>query len=229
MVTFAEYRNMDATALAEAIGKGDLTAAEVLETAIALAEAVNPRINAIVHDQFDQARRTIAGDKARDRPFQGVPYLLKDLGTFDAGQPCTMGSRLWTGFVPDHDATYTERCKAAGLVIMGRTNTPELGLNASTEPALHGATPNPWRIVRRFGGGSGRRYSAHGARNGRWRFDSYSRRQLRPFRLEADAWPQPGRARCGRRLERYVRRSCRQSVGARFRPHAGLHPRSRGR
>ena len=60
MVTFAEYRNMDATALAEAIAKGDLGAAEVLETAIARAEAVNPGINAIVHDQFDQARQIIA-------------------------------------------------------------------------------------------------------------------------------------------------------------------------
>jgi len=155
MLTFTEYRDLDATGLAEAIAKGDLTAAEVLEIAIARAEAVNPRINAIVHDQFDQARRSIADDKTHDGPFQGVPYLLKDLGAFDTGQPCTMGSRLWTGFVPDHDATYTQRCKAAGLVIMGRTNTPELGLNASTEPILHGATANPWNAARSAGGSSG--------------------------------------------------------------------------
>jgi amidase len=155
MVTFAEYRNMDATALAEAIAKGDLGAAEVLETAIARAEAVNPKINAIVHDQFDQARQTIADDTAHSGPFRGVPYLLKDLGAFDTGQPCTMGSRLWVDFVPDHDATYTERCKAAGFVILGRTNTPELGLNASTEPTLHGATRNPWDATRSPGGSSG--------------------------------------------------------------------------
>lgn len=155
MLTFTEYRDMDATGLSEAIAKGDLTAAEVLEIAIARAEAVNPRINAIVHDQFDQARRTVADDKADHGPFQGVPYLLKDLGAFDTGQPCTMGSRLWTGFVPEHDATYTQRCKAAGLVIIGRTNTPELGLNASTEPTLHGATPNPWGATRSAGGSSG--------------------------------------------------------------------------
>ncbi|MBC8242360.1 MAG: amidase, partial [Alphaproteobacteria bacterium] len=155
MVTFAEYRNMDATALAEAIAKGDLKAAEVMEVAIARAEAVNPDINAIVHSQYDQARQTIADNKVPDGPFKGVPYLLKDLGAFDAGQPCTMGSRLWADFVPDHDATYTERCKAAGLVIMGRTNTPEMGLNASTEPTLHGATPNPWDATRSAGGSSG--------------------------------------------------------------------------
>ncbi|MDP7546636.1 MAG: amidase, partial [Alphaproteobacteria bacterium] len=155
MLTFAEYRKMDATALAAAMAKGDLTAGEVMEVAIARAEAVNPAINAIVHRQYDQARQTIADDTAPNGPFKDVPYLLKDLGAFDAGQPCSMGSRLWADFVPDHDATYTERCKAAGLVIMGRTNTPEMGLNASTEPTLHGATPNPWDAGRSAGGSSG--------------------------------------------------------------------------
>ncbi len=155
MVTFAEYRKMDATALAEAIAQGDLDPTEVLEAAIARAEAVNPEVNAIVHQQFEQARQTVADGSAPDGPFQNVPYLLKDLGAFDAGQPCTFGSRLWADFVPDHDATYTERCKAAGLVIMGRTNTPEMGLNATTEPTLHGATPNPWNPAHSAGGSSG--------------------------------------------------------------------------
>ncbi len=155
MLTFVEYRKMDATALAEAIAKGELAAGEILEAAIARAEAVNPAINAIVHQQFDQARQTIANGAAPDGPFRNVPYLLKDLGAFDAGQPCSMGSRLWADFVPDHDATYTERCKAAGLVIMGRTNTPEMGLNATTEPTLHGATPNPWNADHSAGGSSG--------------------------------------------------------------------------
>jgi Asp-tRNA(Asn)/Glu-tRNA(Gln) amidotransferase A subunit family amidase len=140
MISFDEYRKLDATALAEAMAKGELTAQEVLESAIARAEAVNPELNVIVHQQYDGARATVPADG----PFKGVPYLLKDLGAFDAGQPCTSGSRLWADFVPDHDATYTERCKAAGLVIMGRTNTPEMGLNATTEPTLHGPTPNPW-------------------------------------------------------------------------------------
>ena len=155
MLTFAEYRKMDATALAEAIAMGELEAGEVLETAIARAEAVNPALNAIVHDQFDQARQAIASGNAPDGPFKNVPYLLKDLGAFDAGQPCSFGSRLWADFVPDHDSTYTERCKAAGLVIMGRTNTPEMGLNATTEPTLHGATPNPWNAAHSAGGSSG--------------------------------------------------------------------------
>ncbi len=151
MISFSDYRNFDATGLAEAIDKGDLSAAEVLEAAIERAEAVNGELNAIVHKQYDQARQGPVGDG----PFKGVPYLLKDLGAFDAGQPCTFGSRLWADFVPDHDATYTERCKAAGLVIMGRTNTPEMGLNASTEPALHGATLNPWNPGHSPGGSSG--------------------------------------------------------------------------
>jgi len=151
MISFTEYRRMDATALAEAIAKGDLEAGEVLEAAIARAEAINPELNAIVHEQYEGARTAAPGPG----PFRGVPYLLKDLGAYDAGQPCTGGSRLWADFVPDHDATYTERCKAAGLVIMGRTNTPELGLNASTEPALHGATLNPWNHAHSAGGSSG--------------------------------------------------------------------------
>jgi len=85
MLTFAEYRKMDATALAEAIAKGELAAGEVLETAIARAEAVNPAINAIVHQQFDQARQTIAAGTAPDGPFKNVPYLLKDLGIYYTG------------------------------------------------------------------------------------------------------------------------------------------------
>ncbi|MBT5896841.1 MAG: amidase, partial [Rhodospirillaceae bacterium] len=76
MVSFSEYRSMDATALAEAIAKGDLTAGEVLEAAIARAEAINPDLNAIVHTQYDGARDTTPADG----PFKGVPYLLKDLG-----------------------------------------------------------------------------------------------------------------------------------------------------
>lgn len=158
MITFAEYQKLDATALAEAIANGDLSASEVLEAAIARAEVVNPELNAIVHTQYDKARnlaRSTDVPSGPKGPFQGVPYLLKDLGAFDAGEPCTFGSRLWADFVPDHDATYTERCKAAGLVIMGRTNTPELGLNATTEPTLHGATPNPWNPNHSAGGSSG--------------------------------------------------------------------------
>ncbi|MDP6565384.1 MAG: amidase family protein [Alphaproteobacteria bacterium] len=151
---FSDYRQFDGIGLAQAITKGELSAEEVLEAAIARAEAVNPTINAVVHAQYDQARQRLA-EGPGDGPFQGVPYMLKDLGAFDAGQPCTFGSRLWADFVPDHDATYTERCKAAGLVIMGRTNTPELGLNASTEPALHGPTRNPWNLEHSAGGSSG--------------------------------------------------------------------------
>ena len=155
MITFSDYRAMDATALADAIAKGDVTAREVLDAAIDRAEAVNPDLNAIVHQQYDKARGTAPREGPCQGPFQGVPFLLKDLGAFDAGEPCTFGSRLWADFVPDHDATYTERCKAAGLVIMGRTNTPELGLNATTEPTLHGATPNPWNSYHSAGGSSG--------------------------------------------------------------------------
>jgi len=81
--------------------------------------------------------------------------MLKDLGAFQKGVPCSFGSRLFDGFVAEVDATITERYRAAGLVVLARTATPEFGLNASTEPALHGPTRNPWDPTRSAGGSSG--------------------------------------------------------------------------
>ena len=140
--------------MAAAVGSGGVSAEEVLECCIARIEAVNPAINAVVYKQYDSARAAIA-DGLPDGPLTGVPYLFKDLQAFDAGHPSTGGSRLFAAQVPDHDATYVERCKAAGLVIVGRTNTPEMGLNGNTEPVLHGSTANPWNLDHSAGGSSG--------------------------------------------------------------------------
>ena len=154
---FDEYRKHDATALAGLIAKREVTASEVLEAAIARAEEVNPAINAIVHKQYERARKTRRGtpDGPPDGPLKGVPYLIKDLAFLDKGEPARLGSSLFADYVADHDSAYVARCKKAGLVIMGRSATPEFGLNPTTEPRLHGPCRNPWNLEHSPGGSSG--------------------------------------------------------------------------
>jgi Asp-tRNA(Asn)/Glu-tRNA(Gln) amidotransferase A subunit family amidase len=151
---FDEYRKHDATALARLIGKGEVSAREVLEAAIARAEEVSPAINAIVHKQYGQARKAVAAGLP-DGPFKGVPYLIKDLGFFEPGEPATLGSSLFKDFVADHESAYVTRCKKAGLVLMGRSSSPEFGLNPNTEPRLYGSCRNPWNLEHSAGGSSG--------------------------------------------------------------------------
>jgi amidase len=151
---FDEYRRRDAVALAGLVAKGEVSARDVLEAAIARAEAVNPKINAIVHRQYDRVRAAIDQGLPRG-PLAGVPYLLKDLGTFEAGEPARFGSSLYADFVADHDSAYTARCKRAGLLVMGRSSTPELGISPSTEPRLFGPCRNPWNLAHSAGGSSG--------------------------------------------------------------------------
>jgi len=151
---FEEYRKHDAVSLAELIAKREVSAKEVLEAAIARAEQVNPAINAIVHKQYDQARRAISGGLP-EGPLKGVPYLIKDLGFFETGEPATFGSRLFKDFVADHDTAYVTRCKKAGLVFLGRSSSPEFGLNPNTEPRLYGSCHNPWNLEYSAGGSSG--------------------------------------------------------------------------
>ncbi|MBO0742444.1 MAG: amidase, partial [Hyphomicrobiaceae bacterium] len=151
---FDEYRRHDAMGLAALIAKGEVSAEEVLEAAIARAEQVNSSINAIVHKQYDQARAALAAGPASG-PLSGVPYLIKDLGIFERGEPATFGSSLFKGFVADHDSAYVRRCKEAGLIIMGRSSSPEFGLNPNTEPRLYGPCRNPWQLGRSAGGSSG--------------------------------------------------------------------------
>ena len=120
---FEEYRTHDAVSLAGLIAKRQVSADEVLETAIARAEEVNPVINALVHKQYDQARRAVATGLP-EGPLKGVPYLIKDLGFFQTGEPATFGSSLFRNFVADHDTAYVTRCKKAGLMFMGRARAP---------------------------------------------------------------------------------------------------------
>src|SRR5262244_2575921 len=151
---FEEYREHDAISLAGLIAKRQVSAKEVLEAAIARAEQINPAINAIVHKQYEQARRAVAAGFP-EGPLKGVPYLIKDLGFFETGEPATFGSNLFRDFVADHDTAYVTRCKKAGLVFIGRSSSPEFGLNPNTEPRLYGSCHNPWNLEYSAGGSSG--------------------------------------------------------------------------
>lgn len=152
-MNFADYERHDATGLADLVRTGAVSAAELLDTAIARAEAVNPRINAIVRPLHDYARGVARAPVAG--PFAGVPFLIKDLFADFAGEPTTSGSRYFRDFVPKEDSELVRRFKAAGLVIFGKTNTPELGLTPFTEPTLFGPARNPWNLSRTTGGSSG--------------------------------------------------------------------------
>ncbi len=154
MSGFADYESYDALGLAELVRDGDADARELLDAAIARGEALNPAINAICLTMHDQARAAIDAGLA-DGPLRGVPFLLKDLHAPYAGAPLTNGSRLFEGFVPDFDGELVRRYKRAGLVIFGRTTSPELGLSYTTEPRLYGPTRNPWDRDRVAGGSSG--------------------------------------------------------------------------
>ena len=134
-----EFDQHDGLGLAGLVRRREVKAEEVLEAAIARVEARNPAINAVVGRLYDQARAAIAAGLP-DGPFTGVPYLLKDLGVLYAGAVTTWGSRFFADYVADHDSEITVRLKRAGLVVFGKTNTPEFGLSTSTEPRLFGPT-----------------------------------------------------------------------------------------
>src|SRR5712692_10571330 len=163
MAGFPEYERYDALGLAALVAEKEIGAAELLDAAIARVEADNPRLNAVVHKLYDSARAAVAAGLPQG-PLTGVPFMLKDLGGLQKGVPCSSGSRFFDGYVADVDSTITERYRNAGLVVLARTNTPELGLNASTEPVLHGPTRNPWDPTRSAGGSSGGSAAAVAAR-----------------------------------------------------------------
>lgn len=148
------YEEYDALGLAEAIRSGSLDAAEVVDTAIARIEELDPALNAVVHERFAAARAEVRAGLP-DGPLTGVPVLVKPLGADVAGLPSTRGGRLWADDLKDADSELVRRYRAAGMVVLGLTNTPELGLSADTTPTLHGPTHNPWRTGFSPGGSSG--------------------------------------------------------------------------
>ena len=147
---------IDATEQARLVRDGEASPSELVEDAIARIERLDPQLNAVIHPLFEQAREAAAGDLP-DGPFRGVPFLVKDLSCYMAGAPVHEGMRALrdAGYVADHDMSLAQRFRRAGLVILGRTNAPELGILPTTEPVAYGPTHNPWDLERSPGGSSG--------------------------------------------------------------------------
>src|SRR5881397_3378382 len=133
---FAEYADHDGLGLAELVRSKEVTPAELVEAAIERIERQNPILNAVVHKAYDEARRTAAG-RLPDGPFTGVPFLVKDLGC------------------PAADSVLTRRFREAGVVFLGKTNTPEFGITGTTESVLLGPCRTPWNPDHIAGGSSG--------------------------------------------------------------------------
>lgn len=153
-MTFEEYRQYDGLGLAQLVKKGDITPIDLLNIAIGQVEAQNPALNAVIHKMYDAAH-TAAASVDKNAPFAGVPFVVKDLGVEFAGTPIRWGCRGWEGYISPADTYVARRMRRAGLLVLGKTNTPEFGLNPFTEPVLFGPSHNPHNLEHTTGGSSG--------------------------------------------------------------------------
>jgi amidase len=217
-----ELSLLDATAQAELVRTGQASAVELVEAAIERIEAVNPTLNAVVTPIFDRAV-----DAARAHPtgpFAGVPYLLKDLACEMAGVRFTEGSRFLAGHVSTVDQELVVRLRTAGLVVLGKTNTPEFGMAPACEPALFGPTRNPWDLARSTSGSSGGSAAAvasgmvpfaHGNDLGgslRYPASACGLFALKPTRARNPLGPEYGDVAAGGAVEHALTRSVRDSA-----------------
>lgn len=147
----SEYAAFDATGLAALIKQKAVSKQEVAQTALAAIAQWNPSLNAVVEAYPER----VSQDTGGNGPFDGVPFLLKDLGAAEAGKRYEMGSRIASGLIPDHDAELVKRYKAAGLLILGRTTTSEFGGSTDAASVAGGITRNPWNLAHSPGGSSG--------------------------------------------------------------------------
>ena len=152
-----DFAWLDATAQADLVRRGDVTPAELVEAALARIDTLNPDLNAVIFDRSEKARVEAADPALADGPFRGVPFLLKDAVAHSAGDPYHCGMRVLkeAGWVEPKDTWLVERFRAAGFVIVGKTNLPELASSVTTEPLAYGPTRNPWDVDRSTGGSSG--------------------------------------------------------------------------
>jgi len=149
-----DFQLHDGLGVAELIRRKEISPRDAVMAAINRIEAVNPRLNAVVHRMFERALDEANG-AIPDGPFHGVPFLLKDLVSWYAGEPLTCGSRLFKDWRPPVDSEMVRRYKRAGLIVVGKTNTPEFGLVPFTESELLGICRNPWNPDVTVGGSSG--------------------------------------------------------------------------
>ncbi len=238
-----ELTNFDAVGLGELIRQKEISPMELLETTIERIERLNPKLNAVIHKMYDQAReaaqawsRRIEKDNAAGVVFAGVPFLLKDLTAECQGAPFNEGCRALQGYVSKLDSELVRRQKAAGLIILGKTNTPEFGLLPTTEPLLYGPTKNPWNPQLTPGGSSGGSAAAVAARvvpmahgNDGRRLDPRPGLLLRSLRPQADARPEPSGTALRRHDQRARPRTCGNTHREGFGGPSGCHLRAGAR
>ncbi len=154
MKPIEEYANFDAIGLAQLVKTKQVSAKELIDTAIYFIEKLNPVLNAVIFPMYEEAAK-VAGGSLPAGAFKGVPFLIKDWITTYAGTPYAKGCNALKNNISAQDTEVMLKYKAAGLVTLGKTNTSEFGLYAYTEPKAFGATRNPWNIHHISGGSSG--------------------------------------------------------------------------
>ena len=145
---------LDATAQADLVRSGEASPEELVDEAIARVEALNPQLDAVIRTRFDQAREE-AREALPDGPFRGVPFLLKDLGAVVAGEPTAFGIGPMASAAMPVSSFLAEHFRAAGFIVLGRTNVPEFGTTVTTEPKSFPPARNPWNREHSTGGSSG--------------------------------------------------------------------------
>ncbi|MDE2355297.1 MAG: amidase [Alphaproteobacteria bacterium] len=153
-MSFAEYAEYDALGLAELVRRKEVRPLELVEAAIAVIERRNPALNAVVHKAYDEAR-AVAAAPLSEGPFAGVPFLIKDLGAKVKGWPRTSGSHFAQVAADVEDSELVARYRASGVVLLGKTNTPEFGIPGVTQSERLGPCGNPWNPEHISGGSSG--------------------------------------------------------------------------
>lgn len=220
MTIFKEYQEYDALGLAELVKKKQLSAQELAETAQTLSAEYNPQLNAIIHDidpksQLEQLNL--------DAPLAGVPFLLKESASV-TNTPSTSACALLKNFRLDHDSELVKRYRNTGLIFLGKTNLPELGLSSTTESAFYGPCHNPWGLQHSTGGSSGGSAAAvaagivpaaHGSDGGgslRIPASCCGLFTLKPTRGRTPSGPDLGKVWQGHVVEHVITRSVRDSA-----------------
>jgi len=218
----AEVASLDGIGQAELVRQGEVSAAELVRWAIERIERLNPALNAVVTPMFDDAIARV--NRGVSGPFAGVPYLLKDLVVESSGARFTEGSVFLRDNTSSFDSELVLRLRRAGLVIVGKTNTPEFGMAPTCEPVLFGATRNPWDVSRSTSGSSGGSAAAvasgmvamaHGNDLGgslRYPASACGLFALKPTRARNPLGPEYGDALGGNAAEHALTRSVRDSA-----------------
>lgn len=218
-----EYVSYDALGLAELVRQRQVTARELVDIALRRIDRLNPALNAVVH-RMDDTARAAADASPGTGVFAGVPFLLKDLLGWYAGEPITCGSRLYRDFIAPSDTEVVARYRATGCIVVGKTNTPEFGLSPFCESQHLGIARNPWDPARTTGGSSGGSGAAVGSRmvpmasggdgGGSLRIPASCNGvfALKPTRGRVPTGPRQGELWGGAAIEHVITRSVRDSA-----------------